>query len=246
MGKTTAQSWFDNCGGWFPNHNLDELQAGIAQGWLNEQDKYVLTGLCLAASSGWKEGVAELIKAGADTELRDFRTGETALYIAVIAREEPTVTTLLESGANPEAANHWGITPRQIGNTFGLGQLFEGIPMHTVTRPAPLIQNAEHLADHYSRFKIPKRTEREALQPGQAVDLYVYGPKSEDKQDTVKVRISARKGSPPDVRYIATIETPMENIHLPPEVTEVEFGPEHVATVYIPRKQRTRKRKTPN
>ena len=75
---------------------------------------------------------------------------------------------------------------------------FDHVPHKEKPLPPPRIQNAEHLADHYHpRFKVPDREERETLKVGQAVTLYVYGPKSEAKQDTVKVRITARKGRRP-------------------------------------------------
>src|SRR5262245_57545418 len=101
--------------------------------------------------------------------------------------------------------------------------------------PPPRIQNAEHLADHYyPNFKIPDREERETMKVGQAVDLHVYGPKAETKQDRVKVRITARHGRRPRVRYTANVETPIEQTHLAAGTTEVEFGPENIATVYVP------------
>jgi hypothetical protein len=101
--------------------------------------------------------------------------------------------------------------------------------------PPPRIQNAEHLADHYyPQFEIPEREERETMQVGQAVDLYVYGPKAEAKQDTVKVRISVRRGRRPRVRYTAVVETPPERTHLAEGTTVVEFGPENIASVYVP------------
>ena len=115
------------------------------------------------------------------------------------------------------------------------------MPIREKDIPEPRIQNAEHLADnHYPHFKIPSRKEREGLRPGQAVDLYVYGPKDDGKRDTVKVRISARNGADEDTRYVATVETPMVETHLRPGTAEVEFGPEHVATVYTPRKKKPR------
>jgi hypothetical protein len=102
--------------------------------------------------------------------------------------------------------------------------------------PPPRIQNAEHLAEHYHpRFEIPDREERENVQVGQAVDLYVYGPKAEGKQDTVKVRITARSGRPPDVRYTATVETPLARTHLAEGTAVLKFGAEHIASVYVPR-----------
>jgi hypothetical protein len=190
-----------------------------------------MTALSLAVASGWKEGVDELLRAGADTGLRYFRTGETALHIAVQERNEGMIAVLIAAGADPDEANHWGITSRVKWPTA-----FEGVAVRAVTLPEPRIQNAEHLADnHYPNFEIPDREERESLQPGQAVDLYVYGPKAEGKQNTVKVRITARNGQPPGVRYAADVETPVERTHLPPGTNVVEFGPENVATVYVPR-----------
>ena len=101
--------------------------------------------------------------------------------------------------------------------------------------PEPRIQNAEHLADHYHpQFKIPDEEERQTLHVGQAVDLYVYGPKKEGKQDTVKVRITATTGSGSKVRYTAAVETPLERTHLREGIAVVEFGPENVASVYVP------------
>lgn len=101
--------------------------------------------------------------------------------------------------------------------------------------PPPRIQNAEHLADHHHpHFQIPDREERETMEVGQAVDLYVYGPKAKTKQDTVKVRITAKSGRRPNVCYTATVETPIERTHLAEGTTMVEFGPENIASVYVP------------
>jgi hypothetical protein len=228
--------WLNNCGGWRPVHDLGELCRGIKAGMLNEQDEYGMTALHLATASGWKEGVEELLRAGADTELRYFRTGETPLHTAVWEKMTEIITALVEAGADPDSANYWGLTPRAKLNLRGLPPLFDHILQKVVCLPPPLIQNAEHLADHYyPRFKIPEREERETLQVGQAVDLYVYGPKAETKQDTVKVRITAKQGNRPRVRYTAALETPVERTHLGAGTTEVEFGPENVATVYVPR-----------
>src|ERR1700686_995392 len=98
MGKQKAPSsteWFDNCEGWGPRHDLEELRRGIEAGMLNEQDEYGMTALSLAVMSDWKEGVEELLRAGADTELRYFRTGETALKMAVQERNEPIIAALV-------------------------------------------------------------------------------------------------------------------------------------------------------
>ena len=88
---------------------------------------------------------------------------------------------------------------------------------------------------HHPRLQIPVRSERENLSEGQAVDLYVYSPKSEAKKDSFKVRICQRIESPDGPRYIANVETPLDETHLPASTVQLEFGPEHVATVYVKR-----------
>jgi hypothetical protein len=237
------REWFDNCGGWHPRHDLDDLRRGVEAGLLNEQDEYGMTALSLAVMSGWKEGVAELLRAGADTELRYFRDGATTLLMAVQQASEPIITALVVAGANPDAPNYWGLTPRGWASRMASNR-FDHVPQRETPLPPPRIQNAEHLADHYHpRFKIPDREERETMQVGQAVDLYVYGPKAETKQDTVKVRITARRGRRPHVRYTAAVETPIERTHLVGGTIVVEFGPENIASVYVPRPQRKTGRK---
>jgi len=234
----STREWFDNCGGWRPRHDLDELRHGIKAGLLNEQDEYGMTALSLAVMSDWMAGVEELLRAGADTELRYYRTGETALYMAVQQGKEPIIAALVAAGANPDAPHYWGLTPRSWASRAA-SKYFDRVPPRETPLPPPRIQNAEHLADHdHPRFKIPGREERETMQVGQAVDLYVYGPKAEMKQDTVKVRITARSGRRPGVRYTAAVETPIDRTHLAEGTTEVKFGPENIASVYVPRSDR--------
>lgn len=257
MAKRNARApreWFDNCGGFFPRHDLAELRRGIGDGLLDAQNEYGMTALHLAVSSAWLEGIEALLRAVADTELRYFRTGETPLLSATSdlgtgngerLNSNAMVKLLTAAGANPDAANHWGITPRWWVTTRKLADPFSHIPVGPIQMPEPHIQNAEHLADHYyPRFKIPDREERETMKVGQAVDLYVYGPKSEAKQDTVKVRITARAGRRPNVRYTAVLETPIARTHLPADTTEVQFGPENIASVYVPRPAKKKGKKT--
>jgi len=235
----STKAWFENCGGWQPRHDIDLLKRGIAAGMLDDQEEYGMTALSLAVMSGWKEGVDQLLHAGADTELRYFRTGETALYMAVQERNESIIAALVAAGANPDAPNYWGLTPRTWGSRAG-STCFDQIPARQMPLPTPRIQNAEHLADHYHpRFKIPSREERETMQPGQAVDLYVYGPKAETKQDTVKVRITAVTNSGPSACYTGTVETLIDKTHLPSGTSVLTFGPEHVASVYVPLRTKT-------
>jgi ankyrin repeat protein len=231
----SSKEWFANCGGWGPAHDLDTLRDGVDAGRLNEQDEYGMTALSLSVMSGWKEGVDELLRLGGDTELRYFRTGETALYVAVQQKDESIIGALIAAGADPDASNYWGITPRAWAVRIG-SKYFDQLPVKETLLPPYRVQNAEHLADHYHpRFKIPDREERETMQVGQAVDLYVYGPKSDAKQDAIKVRIAARMGERPHVRYTAAFETPIERTHLPSDTASLEFGPENIASVYLVR-----------
>ncbi len=235
MTKLTLQTWFDNCGGWEPAHDLTTLRAGITAGFVNEQNEDGLTALYLAVVSDWLEGVEELLRAGADTELRHHRTGATPLLDAVQRGTDAVVAALLAGGANPDAGNHFGLTPRKWRQRSD-PNAFAQFPKKRVRMPEPRIQNAEDLADHYHpRFKIPSRKERETLKLGVAVDLYVFGPKRKGKQDTAKVRITARRRRPDGIRYTATVETPLKQTNLPRGTAEVEFGPENVASVYVPR-----------
>lgn len=170
-------SWFRNCGSWPREHNLATLRRGLANGWLDEQDEYGMSALSLCVSSQWLEGAEELLRAGASTLVRYHRTGETMLYMATLAKDEAFIALLLAHGADPDAPNYWGMTPRRWRP-----QAFEHIPRQSRSLPAPRIQNAEHLADnHFPNFKIAGRGERESLQPGQAVDLVVYGPEIEGR-----------------------------------------------------------------
>lgn len=247
------RKWFDNCGGWRPGHDMAVLRRGIGSGLLNVQDEYGMTALHLAVSSGWFDGVRALLDAQANTELRYFRTGETPLLSAASdlgtgngerLNSKGMAELLIAAGANPDAANHWGITPRSWVTRRAIADPFARIPVGPTQMPEPHIQNAEHLADHYHpRFKIPEREERETLKVGQAVSLYVYGPKRDTKQDTVKVRITKRAGRRPNVRYSAGLETQVEQTHLAPGTTEVTFGPEHIATVWVARPAKTKRKK---
>lgn len=171
----------------------------------------------------------ELLRAGANTEIRDYRTGSTALYDAALNKDKAMAALLVSAGANPDSPNHWGVTPRRW-----LPEAFSNVPILQMPLPEPRIQNAEHLADHHHpHFEIPTLKERVSLQPGQAVDVYVYGPKSESKRDQVKVRITSRTSGGRYTRYVANVETPLEQTHLAPGMETVEFGPENVATVWL-------------
>lgn len=231
----SQREWFRNCGSWGARHIIERLKLGIDAGLIDDQDEYGMTALSLSVMSGWKEGIDELLRAGADTELRYYRTGDTALKMAVDERSEPIIEQLLSAGANPDAPNFWGHTPRAAAaNTTGLIASIDRLPEKKLPLPPPRIQNVEHLADHYHpRFQIPDRKERESIAVGRAVNVIVYGPKSDERQDAVKVRIVSTIVLSHGVYYAATIETPIERTHLPMGTTTLEFGPEAIATVYL-------------
>jgi hypothetical protein len=208
----------------------EQIVAATTNGLLNHQDEYGMSALMLCIAYKWQDTAYQLLHCKPDTSLYYFRTGETALHMAVLDNQV-LIPALLEAGANPDQGNHYGVTPRQFAEIA-----FEHLPVQAMTRPAPRVQNAEHLAEHfYPRFKIPKRKERATLKIGQAVDLYVFGPQEEGKQNTVKARICEiiqKEGQP---EYLGNVETAAENIHLLEGTSQVQFGPEHVASVYLAR-----------
>ena len=48
--------WFSNCGSWGDHHDLKVLKAGLAAGYLDEQDESGMTALSLAVMSQWMDG----------------------------------------------------------------------------------------------------------------------------------------------------------------------------------------------
>lgn len=146
MAKSKAPSlakWFANCGGFRPEHDLDILRRGIDAGLLNAQDEHGMTALGLAVTSGWKAGVDALLQAGADTELRHFRTGETALHLAMQRPNETIIAALVASGANPDAPNSHGLTPRAVAARRE-ATWFDTLPPRETALPPTRFQNAEH------------------------------------------------------------------------------------------------------
>lgn len=225
----SRDEWFRLFDPWAKVRNLERVRECVNSGWLDAQDEWGVTALGSALAQKWLEGAAVVLAAHANTELRYYRTGTTVLYEAVLERNEPGIRLLLEGGANPDAANYWGVTARDMANHAGVEGMFSGTPVNR-TDPEPLIQNAEHLADHYyPNFEIPTRDERESLQPGQAVDLYVYG---KNKKATTKVRIQERKEAEASVAYVGILDPADQETNLKAGTTVVSFGPEHVATVY--------------
>lgn len=105
MQNMAKKHWFSNCRGLGGSHSLEELLAGIRAGLLNAQDEYGCSALMLAVSAKWNEGVEYLLGAGADTELRYFRTGTTALYDAALRKNTSMAILLVAAGANPDAPN---------------------------------------------------------------------------------------------------------------------------------------------
>jgi len=73
-----------------------------------------------------KEMVADLIKAGADVNIKS-KDGQTALIIAVGTGDEGIVRLLLEAGADPEITDNMGVSARKYAVLFhkpGIVELF--------------------------------------------------------------------------------------------------------------------------
>jgi ankyrin repeat protein len=193
-----------------------------------------MTALHLAVASKWYEAISFLIDERADLSLRYHRTGDTALHSAVVNRVERIVRALLYAGANGDAANYSGLTPRAAAEQCGLGHLFVAIAAQPIEWPAWRVQDAEHLADYYyPQFTIADRAVREALLIGQTVEVHVHGP----RQPRVHARIIRRTGDGAETRYVARVD-PDQDTNLPPGVNDLEIGPEHVATLIMRRATR--------
>lgn len=141
----------------------------------------------------------------------------------------------MAAGANPDAPNYCGVTAREWASHFG-DKCFDQVPVRSASLPACRILNAELLAEQrHLRLKIPERAERELMQVGQAVALYIYGPPAEPSQARVKVRITAIAGNPQGMRYAGRLETVTKHNPAGADTAVPDFGPEHIASVYVTR-----------
>ena len=50
--------------------------------------------------------------------------------------------------------------------------------------------------------------------------------------------ITAITGTCPNVRYTGAVETPLEQTHLAEGTAVLEFGPENIASMYVPRPEK--------
>jgi ankyrin repeat protein len=99
----------------------DDIQALIDSGAdINLPDKDGRTPLHFAAQQYQVRSAELLCKAGADIQARD-KFGNTALWRATFDSRgrEDLIRLLLASGANPDAANDSGVSPRQLAERIG-------------------------------------------------------------------------------------------------------------------------------
>jgi ankyrin repeat protein len=89
-----------------------------------EPDAIQFTPLHFAAQEQHPDVVELLLKAGADVSATD-RWGNTPLWRAVLSAhgDISTSASLLAAGADPDAANHTGLSPRQLAERMGLSGL---------------------------------------------------------------------------------------------------------------------------
>lgn len=96
---------------------------------VNEQDKQGWTALHFAAQEQSAPGVAALVRAGANTELKDSY-GNTPLFKAVFSARDngEIIKILLKAGANPDSENNSGVSPRKLADkiaNYDLEKYFE-------------------------------------------------------------------------------------------------------------------------
>jgi ankyrin repeat protein len=104
------------------NGDVVEVARLLARGAdPGEPDAAEFTPLHFAAQEQHPEVVALLLEAGADVQARD-RWGNTPLWRAVFTAhgDASTSSTLLAAGADPDAANNTGISPRRLAERMGL------------------------------------------------------------------------------------------------------------------------------
>jgi hypothetical protein len=225
-------AWFREFDPILKRRDLDAVRQQATPELIDAQDEDGMTALHFAVAMNWADAMPVLLELGANPELRHHRTGSTPLLTAVTEKLDRIVRALLRAGSNADAANFAGLTPRKAAKQAGLERLFVDVEACDPTWPPFALQNAEHLADHYHpRFRIPGREEREQLAIGQAVEVHVHGP----KQPRVKIRIFAITRQGASIRYRARIDPPDQDTNVPPGTIELEFGPEHVATVFLKR-----------
>lgn len=226
-GVEGAPAWFELFRAAGQRRDVEQVRRLVTPALIDAQDPWGMTALHLAVSSSWYEAINFLIDERADLSLRYHRTGDTPLHTAVVNRSERIVRRLLGAGADPDAANYNGVTPRSAAEQFGMEHLFVDLESGPVTWPAWRVQNAEHLADYYfPEFTVPERAEREALGIGQIIEVHVHGP----RQPRVRARIIGRTGDGPATRYVARV-SPDQDINLPSGVNDLELAPEHIATL---------------
>ena len=89
--------------------------------------------VAIAPASYSREVIALLVGAGADVNLRNDE-GETPLHVAVDVDHLPLVHILLDVGADPDALDNHGRTPRSIGQSShdpAIRALFAAAPLPT-------------------------------------------------------------------------------------------------------------------
>ena len=96
----------------------------------DEVDNSGWCALHFAALNCSKKSVEILIDSGANLDLRD-QNGNTPLWRATMSYrgEDEVISTLLQAGANPDADNNNGISPRSLANTianYDGDRFFEG------------------------------------------------------------------------------------------------------------------------
>ncbi len=101
--------------------DLPGLRAAIGDGCpVDAVNRQGFTALHVAAQEHAIEVMDELLKAGADVNARNVY-GSTPLWVAVFnsrGRGE-AIELLLRNGADPDAIDHAGRSPRRLGETIG-------------------------------------------------------------------------------------------------------------------------------
>ncbi len=102
------------------------LAKAVVAGSPNAKDSHGFTILDWAARTGHAEAIAELVRAGADPDLRDSGpNGWTPLHHAVHKNQPGSVRALLAAGADVNGRSDNGLTPLMLAAVQGEAEIVE-------------------------------------------------------------------------------------------------------------------------
>ena len=166
---------------------LLDYYSTIGKEYLDVPDNMGDTQLHLAARQGNAGLGRKLLLNGADVDVRNTKTLDTALHISVGKCDEAFIALLLEFGASTQIANNTGLLPSQLA------------VINTQSRIARMIDHPEAFGIRRPVVADPNANVRLHLNPGDS--LFVkHQDGSSERLDHASDLTVVRRGIPPKVR----------------------------------------------